>query len=123
MALNEESNYMPYVLGRLFSVLEATQQAANPGINSTIKDRYFNSACSTPASVFPLLLKLANSHLKKMATGSQVYHNKSISDLIGKIGMTFPQTLSLQEQGTFILGYYHQTQKRFEKKNNDTEEN
>lgn len=123
VALNEESNYMPYVLGRLFSVLEATQQAANPGINSTIKDRYFNSACSTPASVFPLLLKLANSHLKKMATGSQVYHNKSISDLIGKIGMTFPQTLSLQEQGTFILGYYHQTQKRFEKKNNDTEEN
>ena len=123
VALNEESNYTPYVLGRLFSVLEATQQAANPGINSTIKDRYFNSACSTPASVFPLLLKLANSHLKKMATGSQVYYNKSISDLIGKIGMTFPQTLSLQEQGTFILGYYHQTQKRFEKKNNDTEEN
>lgn len=124
VALNEESNYTPYVLGRLFSVLEATQQAANPGgINSTIKDRYFNSACSTPASVFPLLLKLANSHLKKLATGSQVYYNKSISDLIGKIGMTFPQTLSLQEQGTFILGYYHQTQKRFEKKNNDTEEN
>ena len=48
--LNEQSAYPPYVLGRLFSVLEAIQDAANPGINTTIKDRYFNSACATPAA-------------------------------------------------------------------------
>lgn len=123
VALNEESSFVPYVLGRMFSVLEAIQQTANPGINTTIKDKYFNSACSTPAAVFPLLLKLANSHLKKMATASQLYYSKTLSELTAKLGMEFPQTLSLQEQGTFILGYYHQTQKRFEKKNNNTEEN
>lgn len=122
MALNEESNYTPYVLGRLFSVLEAAQSAANPGINSTIKDRYFNSACATPAAVFPILMKLANSHLKKLGGGAQVFYGKQIGDLAARLETEFPKTLSLQEQGAFILGYYHQTQKRFEKKNN-TEEN
>ena len=122
MALNEESNYTPYVLGRLFSVLEAAQSAANSGINSTIKDRYFNSACATPAAVFPILMKLANSHLKKLGGGAQVFYGKQIGDLAARLETEFPKTLSLQEQGAFILGYYHQTQKRFEKKNN-TEEN
>ena len=66
MGLNEESNDVAYVLGRLFSVLESIQTEANPGIKSTIRDRYFNSACATPASVFPVLFKLKNSHIKKI---------------------------------------------------------
>ncbi len=51
--LNEQTNYAPYVLGRLFAVLESLQQKANPGINATIMDRYFNAACATPSIVFP----------------------------------------------------------------------
>lgn len=125
MALNEASNYTPYVLGRLFSVLEAVQSAANPGINATIKDKYFNSACATPAAVFPILLKLANSHLKKLGGGLAVNYSKQIGELTARLETAFPKTLSLEEQGAFILGYYHQTQKRFEKKNTTemTEEN
>lgn len=125
MALNEASNYTPYVLGRLFSVLEAVQSAANPGINATIKDKYFNSACATPAAVFPILLKLANSHLKKLGGGLAVNYGKQIGELTVRLETAFPKTLSLEEQGAFILGYYHQTQKRFEKKNTTemTEEN
>lgn len=115
VALNEQSEYTPYVLGRLFSVLEGTQQAANPGINSTIKDRFFNSACATPAAVFPILLKLANSHLRKLEGGMQSYWSKQIGDLTVKLD-GFPYNLSLHDQGAFILGYYHQTQKRYEKK-------
>ena len=65
MAVNENCNDISYVLGRLFSVLENIQKSANHGINSTIKDRYFNSACATPAAVFPLLWKLTNAHLGK----------------------------------------------------------
>ena len=57
---------VPYTLGRLFSVLEAIQQYANPGINSTIKDKYFNSAAATPAVIFPTLINLAQKHLKKL---------------------------------------------------------
>lgn len=125
MALNEASNYTPYVLGRLFSTLEAVQSAANPGINATIKDKYFNSACATPAAVFPILLKLANSHLKKLGGGLAVNYSKQIGELTARLETAFPKTLSLEEQGAFILGYYHQTQKRFEKKNTTemTEEN
>lgn len=125
MALNEASNYTPYVLGRLFSTLEAVQSAANPSISTTIRDKYFNSACATPAAVFPILLKLANSHLKKLGGGLAVNYSKQIGELTARLDTAFPKTLSLEEQGAFILGYYHQTQKRFEKKNTTemTEEN
>lgn len=122
VSLNEESTYVPYVLGRLFAVMEGVQQSANPGINATIKDRFFNSACATPGAVFPILLKLSNSHLKKMDTGGSIYWSKQISDLINRLSTDFPRHLSLQEQGAFILGYYHQTQKRFEKKTADNKE-
>ena len=115
MSLNAESGYTPYVLGRLFAVLEGTQQTANPGINATIKDRFFNSACATPAAVFPILLKLSNSHLKKLDTAKAVYWSKQIGELTDRLDDGFPAHFSLQEQGSFILGYYHQTQKRFEK--------
>lgn len=125
MALNEASNYTPYVLGRLFSTLETVQLTANRDINTTIKDKYFNSACATPAAVFPILLKLANSHLKKLGGGLAVNYSKQIGALVARLETAFPKTLSLEEQGAFILGYYHQTQKRFEKKNTTemTEEN
>ena len=121
VSLNTESSYAPYILGRLFAVLEGIQQAANPGINATIKDRYFNSACATPAAVFPILLKLSNSHLKKLDTGKSIYWSRQIGELTDRMGIGFPAHLSLQEQGAFILGYYHQTQKRFEKKNTNEE--
>lgn len=51
MALNEDSNNTAYILGREFAVLEAIQEDANPGINATIKDKYFNSACATPRNI------------------------------------------------------------------------
>ncbi len=116
VSLNAESSYTPYVLGRLFAVLEGVQQTANPGINATIKDRFFNSACATPAAVFPILMKLSNSHIKKLDTGKAVWWSRQIGELTDKLGDAFPAHLSLQEQGSFVLGYYHQTQKRFEKK-------
>lgn len=121
VALNEESTNTAYVLGRLFSVLEQIQEAANPDINSTIKDRYFNSAASTPGMVFPILLKMSNHHLRKLndKMGLKISFEKNIADLEGKITMDsqpIPARMNLQDQGLFILGYYHQTQKRYTKK-------
>ena len=119
VSLNETTN-VPYILGRLFSVLEAVQSDANPGINTTIKDRYFNSACATPALVFPTLLKLAQKHLQKLPDGKAVFYNKQITELAALVPESgFPARLSLPEQGKFEIGYYHQTQKRFEKKNKE----
>lgn len=121
VALDEKYKKAPYVLGRLFAVLENLQEAANPGINSTIKDRYFNAACASPSVTFPVLLKLGNMHLKKISAqkGTVVYFEKLIGGLMDKleVGMqACPTRLSLPEQGEFILGYYHQVQKRYEKK-------
>lgn len=120
--LNEQSSYQPYVLGRLFAVLEAIQDAANPGINTTIKDKYFNSACATPSVVFPTLIKLAQKHLQKLGQGSKVFYNRQLSELIGRMTQTYPARMMLPEQGAFEIGYYHQTQKRYEKKDKEEEE-
>lgn len=122
VGLNEENDQAAYVLGRVFAVLEAIQEDANPGINATIKDRYFNSACASPASIFPVLFKLKNSHTKKLEKRKQIFYEKLLGNLQDKILISdsqtvgYPRRLSLEEQGLFIVGYYHQTQKRFEKK-------
>lgn len=116
MQLNLHCDYPPYVLGRLFSVLETVQSEAVPGINATIKDKYFNSASATPAVVFPQLINLAQNHLRKLEVGKQVYFDKQISDLLAKITETYPARLTLPEQGAFQLGYYHQRQQHFTKK-------
>jgi len=114
--LNEETNYQPYLLGRLFAVLEGLQEKANPGINATIRDKYFSSASATPAIAFPTLIRLAQAHLKKLDTGARIYYDKQLGEIMGHIDASYPARLSLQDQGVFQLGYYHQTQKRYTKK-------
>lgn len=137
VALNGESTNTAYVLGRLFSVLEQIQEKAyekdngrgkvpdseknRKGINSTIKDRFFNSAAATPGWVFPILLKMANHHLRKLndRKGLKIELEKMVTELEGKIemnGQPIPARMNLNDQGLFILGYYHQTQKRYMKK-------
>lgn len=116
VGLNEASTNIPYTLGRLFSLYEAAQQAANPGINTTIKDKYFNSAASAPASIFPILGNLCQKHLRKLQSGQRIYYDKQISELKNILGENYPARLNLPQQGSFDLGYYHQTQKRFTKK-------
>ena len=116
VGLNETSTNIPYTLGRLFAVYEAVQEAANPGINATIKDKYFNSASATPATVFPILDNLCQKHLRKLDTGLRIYYDRQIGQLKNILGETNPTRLSLPEQGSFNLGYYHQKQTRYLKK-------
>lgn len=116
VSLNEASTDTAYILGRLFSVYEAVQQAANPGINATIKDKYFNSAAAMPASIFPILNNLCQKHLRKLDGRLRVYYDKQIMELKGRLGESYPPRMTLAQQGSFDLGYYHQTQKRYTKK-------
>ncbi len=110
VSLNEHSKNRAYVLGRLFAVLEKAQQDASEGkLNSTIKDRYFTSACATPASVFPILLRLSQHHISKAEYGYTSDNN--ISQILNMLDIEqnpIPAHLSLDEQGVFVLGYYHQ---------------
>ena len=116
VSLNPDCTDVPYVLGRLFSVLEAIQEAANPGVNANIKDRYFNAASSMPDHTFTTLLKLAEKHLQRMGTGKRIYFEKLRGQLTDMLPETLPARLSLPQQGSFLLGYYHQTQWRYQKK-------
>ena len=123
VSLNEESTNPAYTLGRLFSVYEAVQQAANPGINATIRDKYINSAAAMPASIFPLLNNLCQKHLRKLEPGQHVWFEKQIGALKDILGESYPPRLTLAQQGSFDLGYYHQTQKRYEKREKGGTEN
>ena len=123
VSVNEESVNKPYILGRLFALYEHLQDVAyNHSINSTIKDRYFNAAMATPAKVFPLIAKLSMIHLEKIKEKKdRIYLEKQIAVLIGCLKeeedkLFFPKQLSLEEQGSFYVGYYHQVQKRYTKK-------
>lgn len=123
VSLNPACEDPAYVLGRLFSVYEAIQTAANPGLNTTIKDKYFNSAASTPATIFPILGNLAQKHLKKLKgsnMGLCVFYEKQLGEISSLLTSAFPTRMSLPQQGSFQLGYYHQTQARYQKKE-DTE--
>ena len=112
MCLNQATD-TAYRLGRLFALLEKTQQDATPGINSTIRDRYFGTASASPMAVFPLLLRLNQHHIKKSEYG--VVMDRRIQDVMGGIE-AFPSHLNLEEQGKFMLGYYHQRQDLYTKK-------
>lgn len=109
MSLNEKATHPAYVLGRLFAVLEKVQQEAIGDVNASIKDRYFTSACASPASVFPILLRLSQHHIAKAEFGFA--RDKRIETILNILDIEknpIPSRLSLDDQGVFVLGYYHE---------------
>jgi len=122
MALDPDRPEPAYRLGRLFAELEKTQEDAQPGINSTIKDRYFGAASATPGSVFPRLIRLSQHHLGKLEMGTRTYHEKRIQEIASGLD-DFASHLSLRDQGLFAIGYYHQRQDIFTKKSDKDSKN
>ena len=119
MSLDISQPSIGYQLGRLFAILEKIQETANPGLNTTIRERYYGAACATPVSVYPILLKLKNHHLAKIdQKGRVVYFEKLLGEVMGKLN-DFPGNLDLHEQGRFAIGYYHQRQAFFASKDED----
>jgi CRISPR-associated protein Csd1 len=109
MSLNEQSTYAPYVLGRLFAVLEKVQQEAIGDVNASVKDRYFTSACASPASAFPVLLRLSQHHISKAQYGYA--RDRRIEEILNLLDIEqnpIPSHLALDDQGVFVLGYYHE---------------
>ncbi len=123
MSLDTSNTSPGYLLGRLFAVLERAQESASPGINATIRDRFYGAASSTPVTVFPHLMKLKNYHIAKLENkGQAVNLEKQIGEIIGKLAAdnAFPSHLALPEQGRFAVGYYHQRQDFFTKKDDNS---
>jgi CRISPR-associated protein Csd1 len=117
VALNEENTNQGYLLGRLFALLEKVQSDAVGNVNSGIRDRYMGAASTTPARVFPQLLKLAQHHISKSEYG--MYIDRLAQQVISGIDDEgFPRTLSYDDQGEFYIGYYQQKEALYTKKSN-----
>ncbi len=114
--LDKRNTNQGYLCGRLFAVLDRIQEDAN-GISS-IRERYMNAASSTPSSVFATILNLSSHHLENLSNeGKKVFYEKLKQEIIDKISSDgFPAHLDLQDQGRFFVGYYHQRQDFFNKK-------
>jgi len=118
MSLDTSNSNIGYRLGRLFAVLEKAQEEANPGINATIRDRFYGAASSTPVAVFSHLMKLKNHHISKLENrGRAINLERIIGEIMSEI-TDFPAHLTLSDQGRFAVGYYHQRQDFFTKKDN-----
>jgi len=118
MYLDPDNMNIGYRLGRLFAVLEKIQIEANPGLNATIRDRFFSAASSTPVTIFATLIRLSNHHLTKLEKNSPglfKIRKQMLGDIICPI-KDFPAHLTLENQGRFALGYYHQNQDLWTKK-------
>ena len=121
VALNESERSTGYLLGRLMALLEKAQKDAIPGVNASIVDKYLNSALATPQMVFPMLLTLSKKHIAKV---DNYYMDRRIGELMSCFPSTgFPETLNAEEQGKFMIGYYHQNQALYTKRNNSKTEN
>lgn len=119
--LDKENNNQGYLCGRLFAVLDKIQEDANH-INS-IKERYMNAACATPATVFATILNLSQHHQEKLSTAGKIYYEKIKQEIIDKLSSDgFPAHLDLQDQGRFFVGYYHQRQDFFASKGEKEQE-
>jgi CRISPR-associated protein Csd1 len=118
VGLDRECANTGYRLGRLLAVLERLQGQANRNLNKTIVDRYYGAASTRPVTVFPSLIHLAQHHAGK--AGGAGFFQKEIGQVLDAVP-AFPTHLSLEEQGMFALGYYHQRQEYFKKREDETE--
>ncbi|MCR4287098.1 MAG: type I-C CRISPR-associated protein Cas8c/Csd1, partial [Deltaproteobacteria bacterium] len=119
MSLDDSNKNIGYLLGRLFAVLERAQGFASPGLNATIRDRFYGAASGTPVAAFPQLMKLKNHHIAKLENrGAAINLEKLIGSIMEGVS-DFPTHLSLQDQGRFAVGYYHQRQSFFTKKDGE----
>ncbi len=123
MSWNQENQNPAYLCGGLFAVYEKMQRdAASVKLNRTIKDSYFGSACSFPAAIMPRLERLSGNHAKKLSDGSKVYYQNLINSLMAGLDGKFPSAMTLEEQGSFIVGYHQMNDWLYTKKNTEIKE-
>ncbi len=118
--LDTDNTQPGYLLGRLFAILVKTQEdALGKNLNRTLRESYYASASATPRVVFPRLMRLFLHHLSKMDGAHKTVRDKQVQDVMWALGNEFPAHLTLAAQGSFALGYYHQMQSFYTKKNKD----
>lgn len=118
VSLNTDNQSIGYNLGRLFAVLEIIQEKAG---NKTLAERFFAGSCTTPRAMFTSLMKNSQNHLAKIKKDESnkalgYFYEKLVSEILAHIENGFPTSLNQKEQGFFMIGYYHQKQAVYRKK-------
>ena len=108
VSLCRESRNEAYNLGRLLSVLDRIQQIAMPNVQFSVKDKFWGGMMTTPATVFPIVLKLIQPYINRLSDSNRIYFDNMIMEIMNKFGESLPSRLAVAEQGAFVLGYYHQ---------------
>lgn len=124
VSLDREEKNPAYRLGRLFAVLESIQYRALGSVNASIRDRYFGAASATPSAVFPLLLRGSNHHLSTLRKRSESkrlagWFEGQVGEIMDGLATTLPRHFGLEDQGRFVVGYYHQRNERSAKAGED----
>ncbi|MBZ0157746.1 MAG: type I-C CRISPR-associated protein Cas8c/Csd1 [Alphaproteobacteria bacterium] len=113
----EGSRPVAYICGQIFAKLESIQYAALGDRNAGIRERYFTYAMTSPASAFGRLFNLNSKHFTKLKSdkpGLAVTLDKELQELCKDVDIyCFPSAFSLEQQGQFAIGYYHQRQLQF----------
>lgn len=117
VSLNPDITTPGYRLGRLFAALERTQELAQGNLNATIRERYYGAFSTTPVTVLPLLMKLKNHHLAKL--DKPAFMERTIGEIVDGLGANIPARLTLADQAQFAVGYYHQRQAFFVKRESE----
>ncbi len=119
MSLNPERTDPAYLLGRLFAAFEKTQEDALGKVNAGLRERFYSSASATPGSVFPRILRTYTHHLAKLEGGMKTNRERLVQAIHTPLD-SYPAHLTLEQQGIFAIGYYHQRQDFFTKKETQT---
>ncbi len=120
MSLDEENLDPAYRLGRLLAVLEAIQYRAQGALNRNIVNRFYSAAATRPGNVFPKMIELAQHHLAKLPGGSRNHWQKKLAAILWQLLPELPRMQTIEEQGRFAIGYYHQRYENFKKANPET---
>ena len=116
--LDPDDYHPAYVYGRLLSIFEQIQYAALGDVNANVVDKFYATMSSAPGMVVGRLQENARNHLRKLRgekPGAFVALERRLMEVLGLIGSAPPpQRLSLQDQGRFALGYYHEKARRFQ---------
>lgn len=121
VSLDQNCKEYGYLLGRLFAIVESIQRvSAKTELNTTLRDRYFSGAMSSPSRVFVSLIQNAFDNLPKLRkneSGLYVYFEKALNEVVDKVEIAdgFKHTLKPEEQGQFVIGYFHQRTHKKEK--------
>jgi CRISPR-associated protein Csd1 len=109
VSFNRDYANPAYQLGRMFALAEIAQRMALGKTSTTIRERYFGAATAAPANIFPLVLRGMQAHLVKLrAQNRGSWIEAEIERIAAHLSPSLPRTLRMEDQGRFVIGYYHQ---------------